>query len=71
MQILVRDCPEGDQCPLWVTFPAATTVELRERVRVFGTVAGEQQFRSQSGQIRTVPRVDATFILPGEGPARR
>ncbi|MBX3274049.1 MAG: hypothetical protein KF729_27535 [Sandaracinaceae bacterium] len=71
LQILVRECPAGDQCPLWVTYPAATEIERRTRVRVFGTVGGEQQFRSQSGELRVVPRVDATFILPGEGPARR
>ncbi len=71
LQILVRDCPEGDQCPLWVTFPMATEIERRQRVRVFGTVAGEQQFRSQSGQIRTVPRVDAAFILPSAEAERR
>ena len=64
LQILVTDCPSDERCPLWVTYAAATEAELRSRVRVLGTVAGEQQFRSQSGAIRTVPRVDATFVLP-------
>jgi hypothetical protein len=64
LQILVTDCPTGERCPLWVTYAAATEAELRSQVRVLGTVAGEQQFRSQSGAIRTVPRVDATFVLP-------
>src|SRR5690606_30113461 len=53
LQVLVDDCPAGERCPLWVTYPAATEAELRARVRVLGTVAGEQQFRSQSGAIRT------------------
>lgn len=64
LQVLVGDCPDGQRCPLWVTYPAATEAELQSRVRVLGTVAGEQQFRSQNGEIRTVPRVDATFVLP-------
>ncbi len=64
LQILAEDCPAGERCPLWITYPAATDAENRSRVVVLGTVAGEQQFRSQSGQIRTVPRVDATFVLP-------
>lgn len=64
LQVLVRDCPRGERCPLWVSYPAATAIELRANVRVLGTVAGEQQFRSQSGQVRTVPRVDATYVLP-------
>lgn len=63
LQMLVEPCPD-ERCPLWVTYPAATDTQLRDRVRVLGTVAGEQQFRSQRGEIRTVPRVDATFLLP-------
>lgn len=64
LQILAERCPSGERCPVWVTYPAATEAELRSRVRVLGTVAGEQQFRTQNDQIRTVPRVDATFVLP-------
>ncbi|MDQ3037143.1 MAG: hypothetical protein M3Y87_32415, partial [Myxococcota bacterium] len=64
LQMLVRDCPAGQRCPLWVTYPAATDVTVESWVRVLGSVAGEQQFRSESGQTRTVPRVDATYVLP-------
>jgi hypothetical protein len=64
LQMLVRDCPAGQRCPLWVTYPAATDVTVESWVRVLGSVAGEQQFRSESGQVRTVPRVDATYVLP-------
>lgn len=64
LQMLVRDCPTGQRCPLWVTYPAATDVSIESWVRVLGTIVGEQQFRSESGQIRTVPRVDATYVLP-------
>lgn len=71
LQILVSECPAGTQCPLWVTYPAATDAENRSRVRVLGTVQGVQQYRSQSGEIRTVPRVDATFVLPAPAPGER
>lgn len=64
VQLLVRDCPRGEQCPLWVTYPAATDVTVNGWVRVLGTVAGEQQFRSESGHVNTVPKVDAAFLLP-------
>ena len=64
VQMLVRDCPAAQRCPMWVTYPAATDVTVESWVRVLGTVAGEQQFRSESGQVRTVPRVDAAYVLP-------
>jgi hypothetical protein len=63
LQVQIDDCP-ARICPLWVSYPAATDMAVQSRVRVLGTVAGEQAFRSPSGQIRTVPRVDATFVLP-------
>jgi len=63
-QMLVADCPRGQRCPLWVTHSGATEVSANMSVRVLGTVAGEQQFRSTSGQVRSVPRVDAVFLLP-------
>lgn len=64
LQMLVRDCPRGQHCPLWVTYPAATDVEVDRWVRVVGEIGGEQQFRADSGQVRTVPRVDAVFVIP-------
>ena len=64
VQMLVRDCPRGEQCPLWVTYPAATDITVNTWIRALGTVAGEQQFRSESGRVNTVPRVDAAFLLP-------
>ncbi|MEM9192707.1 MAG: hypothetical protein AAGF12_26270 [Myxococcota bacterium] len=66
IQLLVRDCPEGQRCPLWVTYPAATDVTVNSWVRVLGTVAGEQQFRSETNRVISVPRVDALYILPLE-----
>jgi hypothetical protein len=66
IQMLVRECPRGERCPLWVTYPQATDATINDWVRVLGTVAGEQQFRSESDRVITVPRVDAQFVLPAQ-----
>jgi hypothetical protein len=71
LQMLARDCPSGQRCPLWVTYPAATDITADQWVRVLGTVAGEQQFRSESNRVLTVPRVDAVFVLPSDDRRRR
>ncbi|MFW5921276.1 MAG: hypothetical protein ACOCUS_05495, partial [Polyangiales bacterium] len=65
LQMLVRDCPRS-KCPLWVTYPAAAEPRVDSWVRVLGEVAGEQQFRAESGEIMTVPRIEASFVLPAE-----
>lgn len=67
LQVLVKTCPPAKRCPLWVTYPAATDTTAQSWVRVLGTAAGEQQFRSESGRILSVPRVDAEFVLPASG----
>lgn len=64
IQMLARDCPEGARCSLWVTYPAATDATVNSWIRVLGTLDGEQQFRSESNEVKTVPKVEATFILP-------
>jgi hypothetical protein len=63
VQLLARDCPRGDQCPVWVEYPTSTHIDVGSSVRVYGTVAGEQQFRSESGRMNTVPRIDAAFLV--------
>jgi hypothetical protein len=64
LQMLVRDCTSGQRCPLWVSYAAATDVTVESWVRIYGAVEGEQQFRSTTGEVRTVPSVAATFVLP-------
>lgn len=64
IQMLARGCPDGGRCSLWVTYPAATDATVNSWIRVLGTLDGEQQFRSESNEVKTVPKVDATFILP-------
>jgi hypothetical protein len=66
LQILVRECPDGERCPLWVGYPAATDFTIDSWVRVLGTVAGEQQFRAENDEVKTVPKVEASFLLPAE-----
>ncbi|MDB4988757.1 MAG: polymerase subunit gamma and tau, partial [Myxococcaceae bacterium] len=63
LQMLVRDCPGSQRCPLWVELPQATDATVDAWVRVLGTVAGEQQFRSERGQVHTVPSVKAEYVL--------
>jgi hypothetical protein len=67
LQMLVRDCAADRRCPLWVTFPAGLDVKNNSWVRVYGEVVGEQQFRAKSDKVISVPRVDASFVLPGKG----
>jgi hypothetical protein len=64
LQMLVRDCPASERCPLWVSYAVTTDITVDSWVRIYGTVEGEQEFRSATGENRTVPSVQATFILP-------
>lgn len=70
LQIVVRDCPRGQRCPMWVTFDGASSAENNSWVRVVGHIGGEQQFRSPSGQVMSVPRLDAVFVLPTDAGRR-
>ncbi|MFW6052009.1 MAG: hypothetical protein ACODAU_12605, partial [Myxococcota bacterium] len=64
LQMLVRRCPAGERCPLWVTYDAATDLTVQSWARVLGEVTGEQQFRAESGRVMSVPRVHAKLVLP-------
>jgi hypothetical protein len=64
LQILVRGCTRTDRCPLWVTYSPADPIEAGAVVRVVGVAGGTQQFRAESGETRTVPRIDATYVVP-------
>ncbi len=66
LQVLVRQCPSGDRCPLWISYPGASELTVDDWVRVLGTVAGEQQFRAESGEVKSVPKVEAVFLLPAK-----
>lgn len=63
IQMLVRDCPKGSRCSLWVTYPADTDATNNSWVRILGTIQGQQQFRSENERIVTVPKVAAAFVL--------
>jgi hypothetical protein len=66
LQVLVSRCGESRRCPLWVTYPAVTDIQLNNWVRVLGEVDGEQHFRTvgDPSQVMTVPRVRAVYVLP-------
>jgi hypothetical protein len=64
IQMFVRPCPSSRRCPLWVSDPHATDVNVDAWIKVLGTVQGEQQFRSEKNEIVTVPKVEAQFVLP-------
>jgi hypothetical protein len=66
LQVLVRACPAGKRCPLWVSYPAATDFTVDSWVRVLGTVEGEQAFVSETGEQKRVPKVQAAFLLPAK-----
>lgn len=64
IQMFVRPCPSSRRCPLWVSDPHATDVDVDAWIRVLGVVHGEQQFRSEKNEIVTVPKMEAQFVLP-------
>jgi hypothetical protein len=64
LQILVRDCPRGEGCPLWVSNSGGTDVAEGSLVRVLGTVSGERRYTSQTGEQLVAPGVDAAFVVP-------
>jgi len=66
LQVLVRECPKGQRCPLWVSYGAATDLTIDSWVRVLGTVDGEQQFRAEDEQVKSVPKLEALFLLPAK-----
>jgi hypothetical protein len=63
LQLLVLNCPKSARCPLWVEYPQATEATVDSWVRVLGTVAGEQQFKSKQGAVQSVPSVHAQYVL--------
>lgn len=64
LQVLVRDCPAGVRCPLWVEYGAATDLTVEKWVRAVGTLAGARQFRAENDSVQTVPRLDAVVLVP-------
>lgn len=65
LQVLMRDCPRGQKCPVWVSYPGVVSVRAHSWVRVAGEISGPQRFRTvDTGRVVSVPRVDAAFIVP-------
>jgi hypothetical protein len=66
LQMLVRECPAGVRCPLWVEYGAATELTVDKWVRAVGTISGAQQFRAENDAVQTVPKLDAFVLVPIE-----
>jgi hypothetical protein len=66
LQVLVRDCPAGVRCPLWVEYGAATELTVESWVRAVGTLSGAQKFRAENDTEQTVPRLSAVVLVPIE-----
>lgn len=66
LQMLVRDCPAGVRCSLWVDYGAATDLTVEKWVRAVGTIAGAQKFRAENDSEQTVPRLSAVVLVPIE-----
>lgn len=63
LQALAKDCPRGQRCPVWIHYGAATDVRMNDWVEIVGRVDGEQQFRTDTNELRSVPRIDAAFVI--------
>jgi hypothetical protein len=66
LQMLVRDCPAGVRCPLWVEYGAATDLTVERWVRAVGTLSGAQKFRAENDSEQTVPSLTAVVLVPIE-----
>ncbi|MFT5356108.1 MAG: hypothetical protein ACI9KE_003331 [Polyangiales bacterium] len=64
MQVVVRECPRAQRCPLWINYDGAVPIELNQWVRVYGTLEGEQQYRTADGEVGQSPRMRATIVIP-------
>ncbi len=64
VQVLLKQCPSGDKCPAWVTYPAAIQVADRSWVEIRGYADGFQKFRTRDNKTDSIPRIRAIFLLP-------
>lgn len=64
LQMLTRPCAREDRCPLWVVYSPSNDIPTGTTVRVVGATTGPQQFRAENGDIRSVPRIEATHVVP-------
>ena len=64
LQMLTRPCTRADRCPLWVVYSPGAEITSGTSVRVVGMTTGPQQFRAENGDVRSVPRIEATHVVP-------
>lgn len=61
-QALMEPCDSADPCSVWIRYGEVSRLAAPANVRVVARRAGEQRYRSSSGELRTVPRFDALWI---------
>ncbi len=63
LQMQAREC-DHTPCPLWVTLPTLMQFEPGSMITVLGVVTGTQTFRTYSGKVSKIPRIDAILAVP-------
>jgi hypothetical protein len=62
IQALVRGCPSGQRCSIWVVYRGTTDARNRDVVKILGVLDGEQTYVTSRGEQLTVPRIEARFV---------
>lgn len=63
LQMQAREC-DDELCPLWIALPTMANIQHGSTITVLGTIAGAQPFKTPSGKISTIPRIDAILAVP-------
>ncbi len=61
-----QGCPQGGQCGVYVAFRGETDAGLQSMVDVYGTVRGTQDVDFAGGTSKTLPAIDAAYVVPVE-----
>jgi hypothetical protein len=68
MQVLVDEgCAQDGRCSIHVTYRGESDAQLYSRVTVFGTVSGQWQGQTQSGNRLVMPSIGARFVVTEHG----
>ncbi|MBN2716119.1 MAG: hypothetical protein JXX14_09715 [Deltaproteobacteria bacterium] len=59
-----KGCPQGGQCGVYVVFRGETDAGLQSMVDVYGTVRGTHEIDFAGGAKKTLPAIDAVYVVP-------
>ncbi len=66
-QILVDKCDRHQRCPLWLTIPQRIeNIKVGDTIQAYGVFDGMQQFRTESGKVMSVPRLQTRYVIPAK-----